>query len=179
MNCVNCNTEIPPTYVAAIRNNACPACGSAFSSQEEHTALFALVNTILKAEVGLDEDSIIRLSAALYGKFDIFPKGVVQDGYVTKEVIYIRDTPHLTQPIAQNQPATFHQVPRGKPVLATRRAQTAQERIAQMQEQVARESSETIIDDGDEEVSIQELEAERMARQRMARLQAEKAGVKP
>lgn len=28
MKCISCSTEIPPAWVAAIKNNACPACGN-------------------------------------------------------------------------------------------------------------------------------------------------------
>ena len=93
MNCINCSAEIPTAFVAAIKNNRCPACDQACMSEADHTALFVLVNNISGVSSGLSNDSIIRMAAALYGKFDIFPKGVVVDNVVEKEVIYIRDTP--------------------------------------------------------------------------------------
>ena len=89
MNCINCNLEISPSFVASIRDNKCPACGKSCLSEADHGAIFSVVSIITSAVTDLSEDMTVRLATALHGKFDIFPKGVVVDGQVTKEVVYV------------------------------------------------------------------------------------------
>lgn len=95
MKCMNCSVQILPSYVKVIRENACPACGMMHMPPEEHSALMNTVMQMLQAGVDMPEPEAIKVAAALHNKFDIFPKGTVVDGQVTKEVIYV------TSPIPQ------------------------------------------------------------------------------
>jgi hypothetical protein len=73
MQCKNCNTEISP--------NPCLETAA-------HAALFSIVGQLVAAtDVG--EDVCIKIATALHGKFEIYPVGAVQDGYLVKEVQYV------------------------------------------------------------------------------------------
>lgn len=39
MNCMSCNTEIPPNWVSAIQSNVCPACGGDIMNEESQELL--------------------------------------------------------------------------------------------------------------------------------------------
>lgn len=209
MNCSVCQTAVPPAFVAAIKQNICPACGGQVLSEEDHESLRRLATNLLSA--GLDgEDSSVKIAAALFDKFDVFPKGVVIDNVVQKEVIYLREPAPMQMAYPQMPPYGYQQLPYGPPAappkrtgpqLATRKPQD--ERMAQIQA-AAREESESendelitdqTYDEPEEEYAVRAArlrgqgppaaqesevfsdEAERLARNRMAKLRAKKAGI--
>lgn len=89
MKCIGCSMDIPPAFVAAIRENRCPGCGTPCMEQNDHNSLFHIVAQIKAASPDLVEDMCVRVASVLHGSFDIFPKGVVVDGYLTKEIQYV------------------------------------------------------------------------------------------
>ena len=93
MKCQNCDESISPTFVAAIRENKCPACGQPCLSEKEHTELFSVVTNITSVVTDISNDTVVKMAVAMHGKFDIFPKGVVVDNVVAKEVIYVTAAP--------------------------------------------------------------------------------------
>jgi len=48
MKCMNCNAEIPPQYLAAIRNNICPGCGDKIYTEETGQVLTELKEAMSK-----------------------------------------------------------------------------------------------------------------------------------
>lgn len=97
MKCNNCQTDISPAFVAAIRDNKCPACGQPCLTEAKYSEIFAIVDQLRVASTDLTDDLCIKVATALHGNFDIFPKGVVVDGYVTKEIVYVPTEPRYEQ----------------------------------------------------------------------------------
>jgi len=189
MNCINCNLEISPSFVASIRDNKCPACGKACLSDADHGAIFSVVSLITSSVIDMAEDTTIKLATALHGKFDIFPKGVVVDGQVTKEIVYVTAG-------SSSQPAGGMRRPAPLPVRKARvapeqstpelpgeqltPAQLAKLRqFQQLQEQtVDVEEDESVTFDGPLSEDLRDAEAVRLAKQKIAKMRAEHAGVK-
>jgi hypothetical protein len=189
VNCINCNLEISPSFVASIRDNKCPACGKACLSDADHGAIFSVVSLITSSVTDMAEDITIKLATALHGKFDIFPKGVVVDGQVTKEVVYV-----TTGPSSQSTNGMRRPVP-----LPVRKARIAPEQTSpelpgeqltpaqlaklrqfqQLQEQTLDvEEDGSIVFDGPLSEDLRDAEAVRLAKQKIAKMRAEHAGVK-
>lgn len=191
MNCINCKLEISPSFVASIRDNKCPACGKECLSEADHGAIFSVVSIITSSVSDMTEDLTIKLATALHGKFDIFPKGVVVDGQVTKEIVYVTTGPTPSAPTAGiRRPAPMPvrrtrvdpgQAPSEHPGEQLTPAQLAKLRqFQQLQDQASVDS------DVDDVVSfetplnedIRDAEALRLAKQKIAKMRAEGAGVK-
>ena len=189
MNCTNCNLEISPSFVASIRENKCPACGRACLSENDHGAIFSVVSLITSSVADMTEDATIKLATALHGKFDIFPKGVVVDGQVTKEIVYVT-TGTGTQATGTRRPApapvrkarvTTDQIAPELPGEQLTAAQLAKLRqFQQVQEQVMSDAEEDdpVVFDGPLSEELRDAEALRLAKQKIARMRAEHAGVK-
>jgi hypothetical protein len=88
MNCQSCSTEILPIFVIAVKENRCPACGSEWTDESSHAALFSVVNS-LKESSNMPEDICIKAACSIREVFDVFPKGSVVDGLLTEEVKYV------------------------------------------------------------------------------------------
>ena len=191
MNCINCNLEISPSFVASIRDNKCPACGKECLSATDHGAIFSVVSIITSAASDMTEDITIKLATALHGKFDIFPKGVVVDGQVTKEIVYV------TTGSATNVPAAGSR--RTAPLAVRRTRETSDQsslerpgerltpsQLAKLRQFQQMQDHASVDSDGDDVVTfetpinedIRDAEALRLAKQKIARMRAEHAGVK-
>jgi hypothetical protein len=189
VNCINCNLEISPSFVASIRDNKCPACGKACLSDADHGAIFSVVSLITSSTTDMAEDTTIKLATALHGKFDIFPKGVVVDGQVTKEVVYVTTGPSSQPTAGMRRPAplpvrkarvapeqTSPELP-GEQLTPAQLAKLRQ--FQQLQEQtVDVEEDESVVFDGPLSDDLRDAEALRLARQKIAKMRAEHAGVK-
>lgn len=192
MNCIACKIEISPNFIAAIKDNRCPACGQKCLADAEYGALFDVVNSILSVSPDLGEDAIIKIATAMHGKFDIFPKGVVVDGYATKEVIYVSAAPAGRTNYGNAYPA--HQQPQAydmhQDIGSNIRNAAPPARLSPQQQNKVRTTLADVIDemdqdDGDDTVrfssddEIRQMEAERLAKQKLDRIRAQKAGIKP
>jgi len=188
VNCTNCNLEISPSFVASIRDNKCPACGKACLSESDHGAIFSVVSLITSLVTDMTEDATIKLATALHGKFDIFPKGVVVDGQVTKEVVYVTTGTGAQAAARRPAPApvrkarvTTDQIAPELPGEQLTTAQLAKLRqFQQAQEQVMSdvEEDDPVVFDGPLSEELRDAEALRLAKQKIARMRAEHAGVK-
>lgn len=180
MNCINCNLEISPNFVASIRDNKCPGCGKACLSETDHGAIFSVVSTITSAVTDLSEDMTIRLATSLHGKFDIFPKGVVVDGQVTKEVVYVNTNATAMRkpaplPVRKARSAPEAEIP-GEKLTPAQLARLRQ--FQQIQEQESGEEDDSVTFEGPVAEDIRDAEAIRLAKQKIAKMRAEQAGVK-
>jgi hypothetical protein len=180
MNCINCNLEISPNFVASIRDNKCPGCGKACLSEADHGAIFSVVSTISSSVTDLTEDMTIRLATALHGKFDIFPKGVVVDGQVTKEVVYVNtNSPAMRKPaplpVRKARSAPDSELP-GEKLTPSQLAKLRQ--FQQLQEQDTPEDDDGVTFEGPVAEDIRDAEAIRLAKQKIAKMRAEQAGIK-
>ena len=180
MNCINCNLEISPNFVASIRDNKCPACGKPCLSETDHGAIFSVVSIITSAVTDLSEDMTIRLATALHGKFDIFPKGVVVDGQVTKEVVYVNsNSPSMRKPaplpVRKARSAPEAELP-GEKLTPAQLARLRQ--FQQIQEQETGDDDEAVTFDGPVAEDVRDAEAIRLAKQKIAKMRAEQAGIK-
>lgn len=189
MNCINCNLEISPSFVASIRDNKCPACGKACLSDADHGAIFSVVSLITSSATDMAEDTTIKLATALHGKFDIFPKGVVVDGQMTKEVVYVTTGPSSQPTTGMRRPAplpvrkarvapeqTSPELP-GEQLTPTQLAKLRQ--FQQLQEQTTEvEEEESVVFDGPLSEDLRDAEALRLAKQKIAKMRAEHAGIK-
>ena len=181
MNCINCNLEISPNFVASIRDNKCPGCGKACLSDADHGAIFSVVSTITSSASDMSEDITIKLATALHGKFDIFPKGVVVDGQVTKEIVYINTNPASMRkpaplPVKKARSAPDSELP-GEKLTPAQLARLRQFQQIQEQESVD-DDDESVTFDGPVAEDIRDAEAVRLAKQKIAKMRAEQAGVK-
>lgn len=179
MNCINCNLEISPSFVASIRDNKCPACGKACLSEKDHGAIFSVVATIATSVSDMSEDVTIKLATALHGKFDVFPKGVVVDGQITKEVVYVSANPSMRKPaplpVKKVKGAPDMELP-GEKLTPSQLSRLRQ--FQQLQEQEITEDDDGVTFDGPVAEDIRDAEAIRLAKQKIAKMRAEQAGIK-
>ena len=183
MNCINCKLEISPGFVASIRDNRCPACGKECMSASDHGAIFAVVALISSAVSDMQEDATIKLATSLHGKFDIFPKGVVVDNQLTKEVVYVTAGPTHTPNTRRPAPLPVRKANPLSPDAAElpgeqlTPAQLAKlKQFQQLHEQP--EEDDTVSFDGPMSEDLRDAEALRLAKQKIAKMRAEHAGVK-
>lgn len=158
MKCVGCSMDIPPAFVAAIKENKCPGCGNPCMEQDNYNALFHVVGQLRAASPDLAEDMCVRVASVLHGAFDIYPKGLVKDGYLTQEIHYVEvqtdrwDAPSPRRPIARadRSEAGFDDlggdpgyIPAGSPKYArTRTHEGRQEHYARMRAEAQRSAQE-------------------------------------
>lgn len=76
MKCVSCSIDVSANFVAAISDNRCPACGQQLLDGAEYQKLFALRKQLVPLELGIDSNTLTKISAAIISKFDLWPKGV-------------------------------------------------------------------------------------------------------
>ena len=182
MNCQNCKEIIPATFVAAIKDNKCPACGQPCLTEKEHGEIVTVVDNIASVSGEISHDTVVKLAVVLHGKFDIFPKGVVVDNVVEKEIVYVPMA--VTQPTYANPTAINYQHAQYVPVMAPaanpplkphlRQAQAAPLRSDQMsryQQMIAEfENADQEDENGDEPIvttmSKEEIEFQEAARTR-------------
>ena len=179
MNCINCNLEISPSFAASIKDNKCPACGKQCLSEQHHGAIFSVVSTISGSLPDIPEDVCIKLATALHSTFDIFPKGVVVDGQATKEIVYVNThalnprKPPPT-PVRKAKPSAESEIP-GERLTAAQLSKLRQ--FQQMHEQ-DQDDDDSVTFDGPMAEDLKEAEAVRLAKQKIAKMRAEQAGVK-
>lgn len=70
MNCMNCNADIPPAFVSAIKNNRCPGCDGQIMSEEHQTMLNELKEAMAKMEHNPE-----GLAGWLLSNYDLRKKG--------------------------------------------------------------------------------------------------------
>jgi hypothetical protein len=154
-------------------------------SSNDHGAIFSVVSTIGAAVTDLAEDAIIKLATALHGKFDIFPKGVVIDGQVTKEVMYVSTPSQFPQkkpgtvPVRKARLSDAEET--GLPGEQLSPAQLARlKQFQKMHDQISSddEEDELVSFEGSSNEDLRNAEAERYTKQRLAKMRAEQAGIK-
>lgn len=74
MQCISCNTEVSPNFVAAIAENKCPACGKQLLDTSDYKKIFALKKLLSGLNLGLADPMLVKLSAAINSKFELWPK---------------------------------------------------------------------------------------------------------
>lgn len=178
MNCISCKIEISPSFIAAIKDNRCPACGQKCISDEDYGAIFNVVSSITNTIPELQEDLVIKIATAMHGKFDLFPKGVVVDGYITKEIVYVQTA--AAGRMNSTRKAEYEEASRRAAPSRLSEEQLAKARsIASIIDEMEKEPEE------DDEVGMltnedfRKMEADRLAQQMMERKRAAKAGIKP
>lgn len=72
MKCKSCNVQVSPTFVAAISDNKCPACGKRMMTEVHYKKIFHVAEQI--GGLGFDEKIIVGLAAAIASKFTLVPK---------------------------------------------------------------------------------------------------------
>lgn len=72
MKCIACKEQISPKFVAAIKDNLCPACGDSLMSQGSYKRIFE-VEKQLKG-LGFNQNLIFGVAAALAGRFTLVPR---------------------------------------------------------------------------------------------------------
>jgi len=72
MKCLSCKEQISPKFVAAIRDNICPACGNDMMSQTNYKRIFE-VERQLKG-LGFDKNLMFGVAAALASRFTLVPR---------------------------------------------------------------------------------------------------------
>ena len=102
MNCVSCDIDVSPNFVACIEDNRCPACGDKLMSNSDYSKLFSLKRQLLDLNLGLDKQKLTMVSAAITSKFELWPKGAAGTSEITEgdEEIVDEDIP-LTPPPAK------------------------------------------------------------------------------
>lgn len=74
MNCISCKMEVSPNFVAAIAENKCPACGKQLLDTSDYKKIFALKKLLSALNLGLADPMLVKLSAAINSKFELWPK---------------------------------------------------------------------------------------------------------
>lgn len=70
MNCITCNADIPPAWVAAIAKNTCPGCDGPIMSEDHQTLLTELKEAMVKMEHNPE-----GLAGWLLSTYDLRKKG--------------------------------------------------------------------------------------------------------
>jgi hypothetical protein len=181
MNCAACKIEISPNFIAAIKDNRCPACGQKCLSDEDYGAIFNVVSSILSVVPELGEDATVKIATAMHGKFDIFPKGVVVDGYAVKEIVYVSTAaPGRMAPPVQSHYTPRHDMsqPMAPPARLSAQQMEKARSLASVIEEMEREDADDGIVNFASDGDLRRMEAERLAAQKMERMRANNAGIK-
>lgn len=72
MKCKTCKVGVSPKFVAAIKDNACPACGGRLMSDGTYKKIFKVKKQI--QDLDFDDDMLFGIAAALATKFTLVPK---------------------------------------------------------------------------------------------------------
>ena len=72
MKCNKCKTLIPPSFVAAITDNKCPACGGAMMADATYQRIYQVQQQI--EDLGFPEENLIGIAAALATRFTLVPR---------------------------------------------------------------------------------------------------------
>lgn len=83
MKCKSCKNEVPSKFVAAIKDNKCPACGKKMVSDTSYQKIFNLKSQL--SVLDLDENTLISISAALSDKFTLVPKDLALEEEIEEE----------------------------------------------------------------------------------------------
>lgn len=84
MKCISCGIEVSSNFVAAIIDNRCPACGNQLMDGSEYQKLFALRKQLLPLGLGLDENTLTKIAAAITSRFELWPKDTAKDDVVVE-----------------------------------------------------------------------------------------------
>lgn len=79
MKCVSCGIEVSSNFVAAIIDNKCPACGNQLMDGSEYQKLFALRKQLVPLDLGLDEQVLTKIAAAITSRFELWPRDVANE----------------------------------------------------------------------------------------------------
>lgn len=72
MKCKSCKVGVSPKFVAAIKDNVCPACGNRLMSDNTYRKIFKVRKQI--QDLDFDDDMLFGIAAALATKFTLVPK---------------------------------------------------------------------------------------------------------
>lgn len=74
MKCVSCSIDVSPNFVIAIMDNKCPACGKQLIEGSSYKKLLVLRKQLSSLNLGVDDNVVIKISAAISSKFELWPK---------------------------------------------------------------------------------------------------------
>jgi len=100
MKCVSCEIEVSPNFVAAISDNRCPACGGQLMDGSEYKKLFALKKQLVPLDLGIESDTLVKISAAILSKFDLWPRDITASTSVEEGDDSLEEAPQIEEPIA-------------------------------------------------------------------------------
>jgi hypothetical protein len=75
MKCESCKEDVSPKYVAAIRDNKCPACGGGLLDDVDHKRIFKVKAQLVG--LGIDDNTLFSVAAALSEKFTLVPRDLL------------------------------------------------------------------------------------------------------
>lgn len=75
MKCESCKEDVSPKYVAAIRDNKCPACGGGLLDDVDHRRIFKVKAQLVG--LGIDDNTLFSVAAALSEKFTLVPRDLL------------------------------------------------------------------------------------------------------
>lgn len=104
MKCMSCGEQISPKFVAAIRDNVCPACGSEMMSQGNYKRIFEVERQL--RGLGFDKNLMFGVAAALASRFTLVPRDLalpedeeVESGIELTEDDLVKRGPRPKKPI--------------------------------------------------------------------------------
>lgn len=123
MKCVNCSVNVSPDFIAAIIENRCPACGQQLMDGGEYQKLMALKKQLAPLGLGLEENELTKVSAAIMSKFDIWPRSGEEEK-VVKSVVQIATPQPEPEVLPESMP------PRAPKPIKPKNVQEAQKIVA-------------------------------------------------
>ena len=103
MKCINCGIEVSVDFVKAIFSNDCPACGKQLMDNGDYKKIFALKKNLAGLNLGLSEQALVKVSAAINSKFELWPRD-------TQAPMPEANSESAVKPAAPvNETANFHQ----------------------------------------------------------------------
>lgn len=96
MKCTACKEIISPKFVAAIRDNICPACGNSLMSQGNYARIFEVKKQL--GGLGFDDNLLFGVSAALASKYTLVPRDLALPENEEVESVDLTDDDIIRRP---------------------------------------------------------------------------------
>lgn len=78
MICVSCKVAVPPTFIKAIADNTCPACGKEIMPARIYKEFGQIKEMLATAEI--DDGTLIKMSALIVEKYTLVPRVSIVGG---------------------------------------------------------------------------------------------------